>query len=156
MGNQAGSIHAQVFPEIPDDWKNEKLEAKWKAIRQVRRVVTGALEIDRRDKVIGSSLAGAVTIFFEDETLKLAIEGVDFAEISITSEAIAVFEKAPKDAFRLDDVKGVAVLTAKATGEKCQRCWMILDEVGTGKKFDDLCNRCSEVVVPLPNAPEGS
>lgn len=156
MGDQAGSVHAQIFPDIPNDWKNENLAAKWKAIRQVRRVVTGALEIDRRDKVIGSSLAGTATIYIEDETFKSAIKGADFAEISITSGAEVVFEKAPGDAFRLDEVKGVAVKTTKALGEKCQRCWMILDEVGKGKTHDDLCNRCSNVVATLPAAPEES
>jgi len=150
------SVHEQIFPDLPKEWKNPDLVEKWQTLRKVRRVATGALEIDRREKIIGSSLAGAVTIYLEDKAFKSTIEGINFAEISITSGAEVVFAKAPKNAFRLDDVKGVAVVTARATGEKCQRCWMILEEVGKGKKFDDLCNRCSEVVSTLPNAPEGS
>lgn len=156
MGDKAGSVHARVFPEIPEEWKNENLATKWTTIRQVRRVVTGALEIDRRDKVIGSSLAGTVTIYIENEAFKQAIEGTDIAETSITSGAEVVFGKAPENAFRLDDVKGVAVVTAKASGEKCQRCWMILDEVGKGETYDDLCQRCSRVVADFPALPEGS
>ncbi|TIU95782.1 MAG: isoleucine--tRNA ligase, partial [Mesorhizobium sp.] len=53
---EAASVHLDQFPAIPDNWKNEALAEKWRKVRQVRRVVTGALEIARADKLIGSSL----------------------------------------------------------------------------------------------------
>ena len=156
MGEDAGSVHERLFPDIPESWQDADLAARWQAIRKVRRVVTGALEVDRREKIIGSSLAGAVTIYIDDEGLKSALEGVDFMEVSITSDAEVLFDKSPDGAFQLEDVKGVAVVTAKADGEKCERCWMVLEEVGKGEKYNDLCNRCTDVVVTLPEAPERS
>jgi len=155
-GDQAISVHERVFPEVPENWRDQQLAGRWQVIRKVRRVVTGALEVDRRDKVIGSSLAAGVTIYIEDNTFKSALEGADFMEICITSGAKVLFKAAPENAFRLDDVNGVAVVTAKADGEKCERCWMVLDEVGKSEKYNDLCNRCSEVVAALLEAPEGS
>ncbi|MCF8469133.1 MAG: hypothetical protein K9G33_17190, partial [Sneathiella sp.] len=35
-------------------------------------------------------------------------------------------------------------------GEKCERCWKILDEVGTHETHNDLCHRCGDVVTSLP------
>ncbi|MCH7631236.1 MAG: class I tRNA ligase family protein, partial [Proteobacteria bacterium] len=154
MGEDAGSVHERLFPEIPQTWHNADLAGRWQTIRKVRRVVTGALEVDRRNKAIGSSLEAAVIIYVEDEGFKAALEGVDFMEISITSGAGFRFGKAPKNAFRLAEVKEVAVVTARAKGGKCGRCWMVLEEVGGGKKYKDLCKRCADVVAALPDARE--
>ena len=154
MGEDAGSVHERLFPEIPQTWHDADLAGRWQAIRKVRRIVTGALEVDRRNKVIGSSLEAAVIIYIEDEGFKTALKDVDFMEISITSGAGFRFGKAPKNAFRLEEVKGVAVVTARAKGDKCERCWMVLEEVGRGKKYKDICNRCADVVAALPSARE--
>jgi len=43
-------------------------------------------------------------------------------------------------------VPGVAVVTSLAEGEKCQRCWQVLPDVGTITGADDLCGRCAEAV----------
>ena len=87
--SEDGSVHVQLFPETPAAWGDEALAAKWKAIRTVRRVVTGALEIERANKRIGSSLEAAPEVFIGDDQLRAAVESVDFADICITS-AIAV------------------------------------------------------------------
>jgi len=50
------------------------------------------------------------------------------------------------DAFTQQDVPGVAVRVALAEGEKCQRCWRVLPEVGTVPDHPDLCRRCADVV----------
>src|SRR5215469_1568876 len=58
-----GSVHLQLFPEIPAGWRNDALGAKWEKIWAVRRVITGALEVERREKRIGSSLEAAPEIY---------------------------------------------------------------------------------------------
>ena len=50
------SIHLTDMPSTPKTWINEELAAKWAIIRQARRAVTAALEVQRTNKVIGSSL----------------------------------------------------------------------------------------------------
>src|SRR5690606_39757731 len=82
----AESVHLEQFPAIPVEWKDEKLAAKWRKVRQVRRLVTGALEIERREKRIGSSLEAAPDVHDTDQELRAAIADVDMAEICITSD----------------------------------------------------------------------
>ncbi len=139
------SVHLQTFPQTPKSWRDDKLVEKWARIRQLRRVVTGALEIARRDKVIGASLEARPVLFASAEDAAL-LEGIDLGEIAITSGAKVSTLEAPADAFKLPDVLGAAATFHHAEGDKCARCWMILPEVGTHKKHPDLCNRCDGAV----------
>ena len=83
---EAQSVHLEQFPDIPADWRNEALAEKWRKVRQVRRVVTGALEIERAKKTIGSSLEAVPVVYVDNAELAEAVAGVDMAEIAITSE----------------------------------------------------------------------
>ena len=139
-----GSVHLQVFPETPKEWASAALLVKWDRIRELRRVVTGALEVARRDKVIGASLEAAPTLHLESQNDVALFKDIDLAEIAITSDAHVVQGKAPADAFRLTDVAGAAATFAKAQGNKCERCWRVLPEVG--RDHPDLCHRCTEAV----------
>jgi isoleucyl-tRNA synthetase len=146
------SVHLNTFPETPAAWKNPALVEKWNRIRTLRRVITGALEVARRDKVIGASLEAAPLIYLGDDEDRKILEGLDLAEIAITSTAHVAKVAAPDDAFRLEDVPSVAVRFEHARGDKCARCWMILEEVGKNALYPDLCNRCSEAVATLEKA----
>jgi isoleucyl-tRNA synthetase len=146
------SVHLHTFPETPAAWKDTALVEKWNRIRTIRRVVTGALEIARRDKVIGASLEAAPLVYVSDDADRKILESVPLAEIMITSTAHIAKVDAPEDAFRLPDVEGIATKFEHARGNKCARCWMILEEVGKNPKHDDLCNRCSEAVDTLETA----
>ena len=140
------SVHLQTYADVPGSWRNDALAEKWQTVLRIRRVVTGALEIERREKRIGSSLQAAPTIHLADESYAAALANIDVAEMAITS-AIAVETGAlPDGAFTLEDVPGVAVTPAVAEGGKCQRCWQVLPEVGTVEGHDDLCHRCAEAV----------
>ncbi len=141
-----GSVHLRQFPDVPDQWRDEDLAEKWRKVRAVRRVVTGALEIERKEGRIGSSLEAAPKIYISDEDLLAALAGLDLAEISITSGAELLSGAGPKDAFRLDDVPGVAVVFARAEGKKCARSWKILAEVGSDPEFPELSPRDAEAV----------
>jgi len=145
------SVHLHTFPTVPKEWHNEKLAQKWSRIRELRRVVTGALEIARRDKVIGASLEARPVLYVAADDAKL-LDGLDLGEIAITSGAKVSTHDAPADAFRLPDAEGVAVEFHHAEGDKCARCWMILPEVGSHKNHPDLCNRCSAAVDALETA----
>jgi isoleucyl-tRNA synthetase len=135
------SVHLEQFRETPAGWKNDALAEKWRKVRQVRRVVTGALEIERAKKTIGSSLEAAPIVHITDPELRAALEGVDLAEISITSGITISGEPAPADAFMLEDVNGVAVVFAPATGIKCARSWRYTDDVGSDAEFPDVSAR---------------
>jgi isoleucyl-tRNA synthetase len=136
-----GSVHLQLFPELPAAWRDEALAEKWRKIRQVRRVVTGELELARADKKIGSSLEAAPLIHIADPALLAALDGTDMAEVAITSGAEVRSGEGPADAFRLDDVGGVAVEFRPAQGRKCARSWKILTSVGSDPDYPDVSPR---------------
>ena len=150
--DDADSIHLKQFNHAPDSWQNDELADKWEKIRKVRRVVTGALELERREKRIGSSLQAHPKVHVADADLAGAIAGQDLAEISITSNVEVLSDAGPTDAFKLDDVVGVAVTPSTAEGGKCSRCWMILPEVEAQE--DALCKRCDEAVEKSPSNPQ--
>ncbi len=140
------SVHLRQFPDLPADWRDAELGAKWAKVLKVRRVVTGALEIERREKRIGASLEAAPTIHVSDDDLRAALAGLDLAELSITSKAVLSADAAPDGAFTLDDVPGVGVVPALSEGEKCARCWMVLDEVNSDPDVPHTCKRCASVI----------
>jgi len=139
------SIHLEDFAETPAAWLNPDLDAKWSAIRAVRRVVTGAIEVERTAKNIGASLEAAPTVYIADADIRAAVNSVDFADICITSAITVSGDAAPAGAFTLDEVTGVAVTFAKAEGEKCQRCWKIQPDVGS-HAHAGTCARCNEAL----------
>jgi isoleucyl-tRNA synthetase len=141
-----GSVHLRQFPDVPREWRNEALADKWRQVRQLRRVVTGALEIERKEGRIGSSLEAAPKVYVADKDLRAALSGVDLAEIAITSGARLLLGDGPANAFRLDEVKGVAVVFERAKGTKCARSWKILEEVGTDPEFPELSLRDAAAV----------
>jgi len=136
------SVHLQTFPAIPASWREDKLATKWEAVRNVRRVVTGALEVERAEKRIGSSLQAHPHVFISDPALKAAAAGCDMAEVCITSTCTIDDGSAPESAFTLPDVAGVLVAPGLAEGQKCSRCWNILPDVGSHADHPDMCARC--------------
>ncbi|RYE77329.1 MAG: hypothetical protein EOP19_23070 [Hyphomicrobiales bacterium] len=120
--------------------------AKWEKIRAVRRVVTGALEIERKNKVIGSSLEAAPIVAITDPDLLASLEGVDFAEIAITSFIEVEKGEGPASAFRLDEQPGVAVVFQKATGKQCIRSRRFFADVGSDPDYPALSARDAQAM----------
>ncbi|MEH3110703.1 MAG: isoleucine--tRNA ligase [Agrobacterium cavarae] len=137
----AESVHLEQFPTIPAEWHSPAVDTKWEKIRKVRTVVTGALEVERREKRIGSSLEAAPVVHVADPELMAALEGQDFAEICITSAISVVAGEGPADAFRLGEVQKVAVEQKLAEGQKCARSWRITTDVGSDPQYPDVSAR---------------
>ncbi|AWD21361.1 isoleucine--tRNA ligase [Fuscovulum blasticum] len=142
---EGSSVHLVDFPETPAAWRDEALAAKWDGVRAARRVVTGALEVQRTAKVIGASLEAAPVVHVADTAILAALKSLDFAETCITSGLQLTGDDAPQEAFRLPDVPGVGVVFERAPGQKCLRCWQILPDVGT-HKHPGTCKRCNEAL----------
>ncbi len=140
---QSTSVHLEQFRDIPAEWRDDALAEKWRKVRQVRRVVTGALELERAAKTIGSSLEAVPMLSVADADLKAALAGVDMAEICITS-GLDLAASPREGAFALDDVAGVAVTIAKAEDRgwtKCARSWRYTDDVGSDREYPDVSAR---------------
>jgi isoleucyl-tRNA synthetase len=141
---EESSVHLVDFPETPAAWRDAALAAKWETIRDVRRVVTGALEVQRTAKVIGASLEAAPEVFVSPEMMAL-LETVTFEEICITSCIWLSTKPAPEGVFALAEVPGVAVAFERAKGQKCERCWRVLPDVGT-HQHPGTCQRCNDAL----------
>jgi isoleucyl-tRNA synthetase len=156
MARHPGSdetVHQQLFPAIPPAWRNDDLAARWTKIRDLRRVVTGALEKARAEKKIGASLQAYPVIYVDRPPEELnALSTDERSEMFITSGHAFKTEPPPVDAFQLPDVAGIAVKVELADGQKCERCWRVLPEVGTHEEHPTLCDRCADVVGHLPVA----
>ena len=142
---EKSSIHLQDMPETPADWRDPALSEKWQMVRRARRAVTAALEVQRSEKVIGASLEAAPVVHVEDEAMLAALRTVNFADLCITSDISLTGDPAPQEAFRLPEVENVGVVFERAEGQKCQRCWKILPDVGT-HSHPDTCARCDEAL----------
>jgi isoleucyl-tRNA synthetase len=145
---EQSSVHLTDIPETPADWLNEPLAAKWTQIRQARRVVTAALEIQRIDKVIGASLEANPVVHLRDPEVLAALKSVNFADVCITSDVVLSGDPAPAEAFRMPEVDGISVVFEKAEGDKCQRCWKILPDVGRHAHVG-VCARCDAALDDL-------
>jgi isoleucyl-tRNA synthetase len=148
----AASVHLELFPEVPPSWRDDELAAKWTRIRRLRSVVTGAIEIARAAKEIGSSLEAAPRVFIEDEALLGALAGVDFAEVCITSDIVVEKGAASTAAFRLPETPGVGVLVERAKGVKCARSWKYFDPATADPAYPDVTPRDAEALRELENA----
>jgi isoleucyl-tRNA synthetase len=135
------SVHLTLFPDGLEAFRNDALAAKWEIIRDIRRVVTGALELERAAKNIGSSLEASPVIYVSDREMLATLFDVDLAEVCITSNYEVREGEAPAGAFHLDGVPGVGVVVEKAVGKKCARSWKILPTVGEDAEYPDVSPR---------------
>jgi isoleucyl-tRNA synthetase len=142
----ATSVHLETFPNVLTGWRDDALAERWRKLRNLRRVVTGALELERAAKRIGSSLEAAPIVYVADPDLFGIAAETDLAELCITSDATLVEGEGPASAFRLDDVAGVAVEPRLAQGRKCARSWKISPAVGSDPQFPDVTPRDAQAL----------
>ena len=144
--NAEPSVHLTLFPGLLQQYRDDTLAKKWQTIRDVRRVVTGALELERAAKRIGSSLEASPVIYVADRDVLATLFDTDLAEVCITSNYEVREGEAPAEAFRLPAVEGVAVVVEKAVGTKCARSWKISPEVGDDKEYPDVTPRDAQAL----------
>ena len=135
------SIHLEDFLKASQDFKNNDIANKWNIIKNIRKVITGAIEKKRAEKLIGSSLEANVIIYVKED-LKKTIEEINFDEIAITSSFQLLDYKHKKDYFALEEIDDVAVTVEKTDGQKCERCWKYTDIL----KDKQICQRCDEAI----------
>ena len=124
-------MHLADFPVLPARWHDEALAARWQAIRAQRDRVNAKLEAARQAATIRASLSAAVTLGGPSAALLSAGE---WASVLIVSHVTLVQEGA--------ELVGVA----PAPGQKCERCWRVLPEVGEDVDHPALCRRCRAVM----------
>ncbi|MCM2343675.1 MAG: isoleucine--tRNA ligase [Alphaproteobacteria bacterium] len=151
------SVHLRTFPEIPANWKNPALAAKWETIRNVRSEVMASIEPHRAQKTIGSSLEASLSITIYSKDILVDLSEIDLTEVCIVSN-IGIIDETHKDLSGTistqpsiqsqteEQFKGLKIDFKKSEGCKCERCWKILPEVGQDKEHKGLCARCADAV----------
>jgi isoleucyl-tRNA synthetase len=130
----------------PTEWVDEALEEKMEEVRAVRDEVLKALELARKNKVIGSSLEAQVRFTAEGELLKfLKSYEKEWATICIVSQAVIVYEL-ETPTYSSNVLEGFKVLVVPAEGNKCERCWNYTITVGKNGKHPLICDRCVKVL----------
>jgi isoleucyl-tRNA synthetase len=140
------SVHLRTFPGTPAAWGDDFAGEEMARLREARGVVTGALEVARRDKQIGSALEAAPTVWVADDGLRASLQAIDFAELCITSGMTIEAGEGPPDAFRLPEAPGVAVKVEKAPGVKCARSWKYFDPATALPDFPGITPRDAAAV----------
>jgi isoleucyl-tRNA synthetase len=136
--HELSSVHMMNFARALPEWRDDEIAKRWDMIRNVRSAVTGALEVQRANKVIGSSLEAAPEVHVKmDDWAMAALKSVDLAEICITSELTLLEGAGPEP---------VTVVFKKAEGSKCARSWKISKDIGSDKDFPDITPRDAEAV----------
>lgn len=140
------SVHLRTYTQLPDQYINADLASQWERIRNIRAVVTGAIEIERSEKRIRSSLEAHPTLYLSNEDDQALSKTLDWAETAITSQFTLSTDTPPADAFTLEGEEGVAVVINKAEGQKCDRSWKILADVGSNPDYPTLSARDADAV----------
>ncbi len=149
-GSKLSSVHLAEFPEAPTVFTNLELHRTWEYLFQVRKVVQGALEKKRRDKVIGSSLEGKVVLQATEPQCALLqryLEDLPALFIVSCVEVKPIVEVVEKEHELADISLGLVIDVVKAEGTKCDRCWNIRKDVGAQPEHLTLCSRCVEALV---------
>ncbi|MBF0589205.1 MAG: class I tRNA ligase family protein, partial [Magnetococcales bacterium] len=150
-GEREASVHLSAFPEAHPEWRSEDLESRWESFRKVRVEAYRLLELDRREKRVGSFMESSVTLYCSDElqTFLSGFQGLKqlflVAEIHLKS-----LTEAPEECEESETVPGLKIVTGKVDHGKCVRCWNRDAAVGSFTDHPELCPRCHEVVSTLP------
>ena len=145
-GDDAANIVLNAMPKVNPAWAfAEEASSKWDKLIALRDDVNKALEEARKNKVIGKPLEAWVTVYADDETAAL-LETVPADELA----ALCIVSKLRVIRGNGDGMQGenlpVQIAIERASGDKCERCWMYVDSIGQDSKHPTLCARCAAVV----------
>lgn len=147
--DKAESVLLTDWPVAKPQYLNEALDQKWEKLLSLRGDMTKVLESARRDKKIGHSLDAVVTIYADEEIYNfLKSMEQKLAGLLIVSEAKLVkgVDQAPETAVFGETHPTMKVDVAASTYEKCERCWIHRETVGSDVNHPTLCHRCATVV----------
>tara|TARA_Y100000996_G_scaffold266092_1_gene209369 strand:- start:157 stop:2967 length:2811 start_codon:yes stop_codon:yes gene_type:complete len=140
MGSNT-SIHNENFCSIDETWIRNDLDESWSFYKKLKRLINGAIEVERKNKTIGSSLEASVILFINDDKKINLVNNEMVEQVSIVSKIEIKKEDLPQNCYTLDDDKSIGVVVSRVDGHKCERCWKYFS-----KLTDNVCIRCKEVI----------
>ena len=148
-GEEVESVLLSNWPKATDALEDKALEDKWDKMLEIRTEVSKALELARKEKVIGNSLNAKIYINADGEIYEFLENMREYLETVFIVSQLELnkgLDSISEKAYKSDVIKDLAVLVEQAPGEKCERCWIFSDTVGADKEHETLCSRCSSVI----------
>ena len=141
---KSANVHFEALPEVNPEWLDASLAGKWETILAIRGEVTKALETARANKLIGHPLDAAVTLSVQDDAYAILKAYDDqLGHIFIVSQAILAAPGASlADPYISEEIEGLQIQVARASGDKCDRCWIHDPTVGDDQDHPTVCLRC--------------
>lgn len=137
------SVHADLFVPVKENFKDYNLAEKWENIIRVRKEVTKALELARKDKLIGHSLDASVTLGLPDDLAEFLNPYMDeLRSLFIVSSVEPMSPNDMDDSYMSDEIDGFKIKVTPSTDTKCERCWVHDPSVGQSEDHPNICNRC--------------
>ena len=143
-GQRSASVHLEEFPNV-ERFIDRGLLATWDRLLRVRAEVNAALELKRKEKVIGNSLTARVTLTAAGATGRLLDEyRAQLPMLFIVSDlALHVGSADGPDELRVE--------VEKAPGVRCDRCWRYVPSIRTEPEWEGICDRCVEALAEPVN-----
>ena len=144
-GSDEDSVQLTDMPEEDTSVYDEAIEEKWDKVLVLRDDVLKALESARNEKKIGKSLTAAIKLYPTEDAKQLLTSIGDLEKLFIVSKAELAGSKeaAPSEAEHFDTI---AIAVEQATGETCERCWVVSETVGSETEHATLCSSCADIV----------
>ena len=141
MPEEIESCHLRTFKKLDENWNNKLIKQQWDKIKKIKKAVSTAVEKQRVQKTIKSSLEASPSIYFEDNVFRECIKGLNLEEILITSTVNVVSEKG--EGFEDFESEGIYVKISPDKKVKCERCWKLFEPK---ENNGVICTRCSDVI----------
>ncbi len=144
---KAPSVHADLFVAVNDGRKDPELARRWEGIIEIRGEVTKALELARKEKIIGHPLDASVTLGLSPQLMERISEYRDqLRSLFIVSSVDIVAIDQLADNLESETVPGLKVKVSPSVDPKCERCWVHDPTVGEDKTHPTVCKRCLNVL----------
>jgi isoleucyl-tRNA synthetase len=143
-GDETLSVQLNYWPELDEKYKDKELEEKWDKLIDIKYDVAKVLELARNEKKIGHSLDAKVVIFADGEDYEFIKANEELLNTVCITSAFEVckLDEAPENSSVSEYFENIRLLVEDAPGEKCERCWMYSETVGTVEEHPSICTRC--------------
>lgn len=136
--DKAVSVHLADFPKVDESMMDTELVERWQRILGLREEVNKEIEPARQSGVIGKPLESRIKITAPAPLYDFLQPYVDdLPAIMIVSQVVLE---------RADEEQPLLIEVMRPEGQKCERCWLVLESVGSNGSHPTLCSRCAKVV----------
>lgn len=139
------SVHFSTWEDLPSEYWDTELDARWEEFLEIRRVIAKGLELARTDKLIGAANEAQVVIYADQAKQDVLASFADDLRLFLIVSQVEVRPFA-EDHQALYAEEGIAVDVLHASGEKCERCWKYFTEMSSNAEHPNICHRCSDAI----------